>query len=215
MNKLPILYSFRRCPYAIRARFAIKVSMIQVELREIKLADKPNEMLACSPKGTVPVLLMPNGDVIDESYDVMLWALNQSDPKKYLSHNLNIQNETNRLIDLNDGEFKKYLDLYKYADRFPEKSREYYRQQAEAFLMMLEANLNKTKFLLSDKIALIDIAIFPFVRQFAFVDKDWFDSSKYIKLQNWLRLMLETQLFHDVMQKIPLWNKENNTVSIL
>lgn len=215
MNQLPILYSFRRCPYAIRARLAIKVSMAQVELREIKLADKPGEMLACSPKGTVPVLLLPNGDVIDESYDVMLWALNQSDPKKYLSHNLNIQNETSRLIDLNDGEFKKYLDLYKYADRFPDKSREYYRQQAEDFLMLLEENLNKSKFLLSDKIALIDIAIFPFVRQFAFVDKDWFDSSKYIKLQNWLRLMLETQLFHDVMQKVPLWNKENNIVSIL
>ena len=213
-TQLPILYSFRRCPYAIRARLAIKVSALDVELREVKLSNKPAEMLACSPKGTVPVLLLPNGTVIDESKDIMEWALNQSDPNNCLTDDVAIQQGVERLIDYNDNEFKKYLDLYKYADRYPEKSVEYYRQQGEVFLEKLECELNKTKFILKDDITFIDMAIFPFIRQFAFVDKDWFDKSQYNKLKKWLESLLETSLFNDVMKKYPVWSKEDNSFTL-
>lgn len=118
MSELPILYSFRRCPYAIRARLAIKVSNIEVELREVALSNKPKEMLACSPKGTVPVLVLADGIVIDESRDIMLWALTQNDPQNWLTSDKCIQKETSILIDTNDNEFKQHLDHYKYSDRF-------------------------------------------------------------------------------------------------
>ena len=214
-NKFPILYSFRRCPYAIRARLAIKVGALDVELREIKLSNKPAEMLACSSKGTVPVLLLPNGIVIDESKDIMEWALNQSDPNNWLADDATAQQEIAYLIDFNDSEFKKYLDLYKYADRYPEKSVEHYRQQGEVFLEKLEHKLNKTKFILKDDITFVDMALFPFIRQFAFVDKDWFDKSQYNKLKKWLELLLETSLFNDVMKKYPIWSKEDNYFTLL
>ena len=213
--QLPILYSFRRCPYAIRARLALKVSALDVVLREIKLSNKPAEMLTCSPKGTVPVLLLPNGTVIDESKDIMEWALNQSDPNSWLSDDVAVQQKDEVLIDYNDNEFKKYLDLYKYADRYPEKSVEYYRQQGEVFLEKLECELNKTKFILKDNITFVDMAIFPFIRQFAFVDKDWFDKSQYKKLKKWLELLLGTSLFNDVMKKHPVWSKEDNSFTLL
>ena len=214
-NKLPILYSFRRCPYAIRARLAIKVSGLDVELREIKLSNKPTELLDCSPKGSVPVLLLPNGKVIDESKDIMEWALNQSDLNDWLTDDVAVQQKVEDLIDYNDNEFKKYLDLYKYADRYPEKSVEYYRQQGEVFLEKLECELNKTKFILKDDITFVDMAIFPFVRQFAFVDKDCFDKSKYNKLKKWLESLLETSLFNNFMKKYPLWSKEDNNFTLL
>ena len=213
--QLPILYSFRRCPYAIRARLAIKVSAIDVELREIKLSNKPAKMLACSPKGTVPVLLLPNGKVIDESIDIMEWALNQSDPNNWLTDNVVMQENIEGLIDYNDNEFKKYLDLYKYSDRYPGNSVEYYRQRGEVFLERLECELNKTKFMLKDDITFVDMAVFPFIRQFAFVDKDWFDKLQYNKLKKWLEILLETSLFNDVMKKYPLWSKEDNDFTLL
>ena len=214
-NQLPVLYSFRRCPYAIRARLAIKVSDLDVELREIKLSNKPEEMLACSPKGTVPVLILPNGTVIDESKDIMEWALNQSDPNDWLTDDVALQQEANNLIDYNDNEFKKYLDLYKYADRYPENTAEYYRQQGEVFLEKLECELYKTKFILKEDITLVDMAVLPFIRQFAFVDKDWFDKSQYNKLKKWLEMLLETSLFNDVMKKHPVWSKEGDDFRLL
>ena len=214
-KQLPILYSFRRCPYAIRARLAIKISAVDVELREIKLSNKPKEMLDCSPKGTVPVLLLPNGTVIDESKDIMGWALEQSDPQKWLSDDVAVKEDVARLIYCNDNEFKINLDLYKYADRYPENSEEYYRQQGELFLEKLEEKLNETKFLLNNEITFVDMAIFPFIRQFAFVNKDWFDKSKYNKLRKWLAFLLETSLFNNVMIKHPLWYKEDDGFTLL
>ena len=133
---LPVLYSFRRCPYAMRARLAIQVADIQVELREVVLKNKPAELLAASPKGTVPVLVLPDGQVVDESRDIMLWALEQNDPQNWLQNS----SLANQLIDANDVEFKPNLDGYKYADRYPE-SAEFYRQQAEVFLQRLEHGL--------------------------------------------------------------------------
>lgn len=201
-HQLPILYSFRRCPYAIRARMAIKASGIAVELREVVLAEKPDELLHISPKATVPVLELLDGQVIDESVDIMQWALQKNDPQNYLSTDIN---EVNNLIGINDNDFKQYLDCYKYADRFPEHSYEYYREQCEEFLQLLEHRLSDSLYLITDEISLADIAIFPFIRQFAFVDKAWFDGSEYKKINEWLNKMLESEFFTKVMTKYPQW----------
>lgn len=207
-SPLPILFSFRRCPYAIRARLAVKASTVQVALREVVLADKPSEMLLCSPKGTVPVLQLADSAVIDESLDIMLWALKQHDPQKWLPSNVRDEKDTFHLIGFNDKEFKPWLDKYKYADRFPEYSMEYYRQQGEGFLLQLEERLDKSAYLMGDKISLADMAVFPFIRQFAHVDKHWFDQSEYKKLQDWLQQLLGLPLFNEVMQKYPKWTCE-------
>ena len=204
-NNLPTLYSFRRCPYAIRARLAIKYSKIIVELREVLLAEKPKEMLNCSAKGTVPVLQLMNGEVIDESLDIMKWALQYNDPENWIPENVEEIKVTQQLIDINDNEFKQHLDHYKYADRFPEQPMEYYRNQAESFLRILENKLNQNEFLIADKISLADVAIFPFIRQFVYVDKNWFDQSDYKKLQLWLEYFLTLDLFESVMEKYPRW----------
>lgn len=213
MNKnkpLPILYSFRRCPYAIRARLAINISNTMVELREVKLADKPKELISCSPKGTVPVLQLADGTIIDESREIMLWALKENDPNNWLVSGTVEKQETTGLIDLNDNEFKQHLDHYKYADRFPEQTMEYYRQQGEIFLQLLEEKLNKNNYLISDTISLADMAIFPFIRQFAYVDKDWFDQTDYKKLQGWLNQLLDEPLFQKTMKKHPVWVSGEN-----
>ena len=203
---LPILYSFRRCPYAIRARMALRYAGVQVELREILLREKPPQMLAVSNKGTVPVLVLPDGSVLDESYDVMRWALNHHDPDHWCEAALAA--EANALIDQNDHSFKAYLDRYKYADRYPEHPMEYYRSQAEGFLQILEAQLTTTQFLLGEKISIADVAIFPFIRQFAFVDKDWFDCAPYPNLRAWLDNFLESEAFLSVMEKHVVWSEE-------
>ena len=202
---LPILYSFRRCPYAIRARLAIKISGVQVELREVLLADKPKEMLACSAKGTVPVLLLPDGSIIDESWDIMLWALKQNDPKRWLPSDATVLGEIAGLVEQNDGEFKQNLDRYKYADRYPEQTVETHRQQGELFLQQREARLAQTRYFVSAELTVGDMALLPFIRQFANVDREWFDQTPYPKLQAWLELLLEAPLFSDVMIKIPFW----------
>ena len=199
---LPILYSFRRCPYAIRARMAIAYASINPEIREVSLANKPSEMLSLSPKGTVPVLQL--GElVIDESIEVMAWALEKSDPDNWLA--LDLQSQQQRLIEENDNQFKAWLDKYKYWDRFPEQSQQDYRSQAEKFISKLEKNLTKNSYLLGNQICMADIAIFPFIRQFAFVDKDWFDQANYPHLQRWLNEFLVSDLFVQVMEKQSVW----------
>lgn len=205
MSDLPILYSFRRCPYAIRARLAIKASKVQVELREVVLADKPNELLACSAKATVPVLLLPDGTVIDESRDIMLWALTQHDPLHWLPDNPGWWDETNSLIETNDTDFKQYLDCYKYSDRFPEQQVLTCRQQAEDFLQQLEEKLALQPYLTGHTVTLADIALLPFIRQFANVDTAWFYQTPYKKLQAWLDGLLADKLFSDVMKKYSRW----------
>ena len=207
---LPILYSFRRCPYAIRARMVIKHCGIVVELREVILSDKPAEMLAASPKGTVPILILPDGTVIDESYDIMNWVLAINDPDKWFPESETLHQKMNSLIETNDGSFKEYLDKYKYAARFPEYSAEDYRQQAEGQLQILENLLGKSGFLLGDHMTMADIAIFPFIRQFAFVDKTWFDQSQYKHLQEWLEKILNMDIFTGVMKKYPQWVSGSN-----
>ena len=209
---LPILYSFRRCPYAIRARLAVKYSGTRVEIREVLLAEKPQDMLDCSPKGTVPVLKLPDQPVIDESFDIMLWSLTLNDPDNWLGSDNEFLQETKRLIKINDGSFKEHLDHYKYAARFPEYSADHYRDEATDFIQKLENLLNKNQYLLCDHITIADIAIFPFIRQFAYVDKGWFDQTQYKKLQLWLNYLLDQPLFSEVMHKYPRWKMGDDTV---
>ena len=201
---LPILYTFRRCPYAMRARLALTYANINIEYREVELKNKPQAMLDVSPKGTVPVLVLENGEIIDESLDIMLWALQQSDPKNWLQH----KEEAFTLIEENDNTFKPWLDRYKYADRFPKQTQTFYRIRGELFLHQLENNLSQFTFLVGNQPTLADFAIFPFVRQFAFVDKAWFDQSAYLKLQKWLNSHLESSLFEKTMVKRPVWVQE-------
>ncbi|ETN91961.1 glutaredoxin 2 [Gammaproteobacteria bacterium MOLA455] len=202
-TKLPILYSFRRCPYAMRARMTLLYASINLELREVLLKAKPEKMLALSSKGTVPVLELPNAEVLDESYDIICWALEQSDPQNWLSADLDPA--IRDLIARNDGQFKADLDHYKYWQRFPAESQEQYRARGELFLAELEVLLNRQPYLLADRITLADIALFPFIRQFAFVDKAWFDQSPYPKLRAWLEQLLRSELFLSAMKKSPPW----------
>ena len=237
MTEKPILYSFRRCPYAMRARMAIAVSGTQVRLREVLLKDKPDEMLAASAKGTVPVLV--DGEaVIDESLEVMMWALKRNDPGGWLSR------KDDALIAENDGPFKHHLDRYKYAARYEDADGEEHRAAGSEFLQKLEVRFENGASILRDAPILhpeegrkarlegqrigapqdegvrvstvymhravrsfTDIAIFPFVRQFRIADKDWFDAAPVPNVQRWLKALTGSALFTSVMEKYPLWKE--------
>jgi len=207
---LPRLYSFRRCPYAMRARLALLFAELPVELREIVLKNKPSQMLAISPKGTVPVLQLPEGRVIEESRDIMIWALEQNDKQGLLDAKLIKQ--ANDLLDKNDHEFKHWLDHYKYADRYPEMSQTEYQERGEVFLQSLETLLNKNAYLLGDSISIADIGIMPFVRQFAHVDRDVFYGLPYPKLQRWLQDWLEHPIFKQAMTKFDPWQEGDEVI---
>jgi glutathione S-transferase len=180
---------------------AIFYAGIPVEIREVALKNKPTQLLALSSKGTVPVLQLPDDSVLEESLDIMYWALRQDDPAHWLAFNA----DADKLISYNDGEFKYYLDRYKYTDRYPEFSQQYYRQQADVFLAELERRLTASAYLCGNHFALADAAIFPFIRQFANVDNDWFKDSSYPALNNWLDNILTTELFCSVMSKNMTW----------
>ncbi|MDP7537161.1 MAG: glutathione S-transferase [Methylococcales bacterium] len=210
----PVLYSFRRCPYAIRARLAIHYSGFNVVLREVVLGHKPPSLLNCSPKGTVPVLILPNGQVLDESYDIMLFALQYHDPDHWLEPLDPIKrSEAEALIAHNDGEFKFWLDRYKYSDRYPDYPVEFYRTQGALFLARLENKLSGHAYLLGDRAGLADMAVFPFIRQFAQVDRVWFDQSSYSLVGAWLDRLLESPLFLAVMTRYVPWDEGADEVS--
>ncbi len=198
----PILYSFRRCPYAMRARMALWISSTGCELREVKLADKPSAMLEASPKGTVPVLVLPGGEVIDESIAILRWALARNDPEGWLA------GDHPGLIELADGSFKHHLDRYKYPTRYADEqgnARTDHRGEGLAILSDLNFRLAERENLLGEYRTLADIALFPFVRQFANVDRDWFDAQPIPQLQAWLERHLESELFAAVMGKHAPW----------
>ena len=200
---LPVrLFSFRRCPYAMRARMALRYSEIPVDIHEVSLKAKPEEMLRLSAKGTVPVLVLQNGTVIDESLDIMRWALAHNDPDDWLMQEAPDSAQlAETLIIENDGPFKRALDRYKYSIRYPEKSREEYRAEGEIFLHRLEKLLERTQYLCRDTCSYADIAVFPFIRQFALADEEWFTGATYPALQRWLKDLVESQLFISIMQK--------------
>lgn len=193
----PILYSFRRCPYAIRARLAIASSRVSVELREILLRDKPAAFLAVSPSATVPCLVT-QASMIDESRDIMLWALAQQDPEGWLD----MPAAGHDWIARNDGPFKHALDRVKYATRYPEEDARAHLADACTHLAALDAALSEWLF---DHPTLADYAMLPFVRQFAFIDKAWFDAQPWPHLQSWLNRFLASQRFGSVMDKYPPW----------
>ncbi|MCF5665279.1 glutathione S-transferase [Pseudomonas marginalis] len=192
-----LLYSFRRCPYAMRARLALRYSGVPVRIVEVSLKAKPAEMLALSPKGTVPVLSV-DGEVIDESLAIMQWALAQHDPDNWL---LEGDPAVLALVAENDQGFKYHLDRYKYAERYPEQPMEHYRAEGEVFLQKLEGLLTGRAYLLADHPSLADMALAPFVRQFAHVDRGWFAAAPYPRLQQWLERFLQSPLFVGVMAK--------------
>lgn len=194
-----ILYSYRRCPYAMRARMALVAAGIQCEVHDIDFKDKPESMLAISPKGTVPVLHLLSGKVIDESLDIVYWALNQDDPLDFKCE------DSNNLISDNDGYFKAALDRYKYPNRFPDEDCSTARDQVENFLNKLDTILSKKKNLNGHNTSMLDICIFPFIRQCANVDREWFDGLPYKNLHSWLQRHIESDLFLKVFQK----QKEN------
>ena len=197
-----VLYSFRRCPYAMRARMALSVSGVGYEHREVVLRDKPPEMLAVSPKGTVPVLVTATGEVIEESLDIMRWALGQSDPEGWL------ERQDEALLEANDGPFKHHLDRYKYATRYEDVAPEDHRAAALDLLHQLEARLEANTYLCGDERGFADIAIFPFIRQFANADREWFDAQALPKLQAWLEGLVTSDLFTGVMAKHPQWKAD-------
>lgn len=203
-NGQPVLYSFRRCPYAMRARLALRYAEQSVEHREVILRDIPQQLVDISPKATVPVMQLADGMVIDESLDIALWALEQQDPYELLGSSSQLPDMLG-LINENDNDFKGWLDQYKYADRYPDQTPEYYREQGERFLQKLEARLSHHPYLFGVKVRLADIAIMPFVRQFAHVDKRWFESADYPNLQRWLDEWLESEAFKTIMVKYPQW----------
>ena len=203
----PILYSFRRCPYAMRARMAIAAAGIECRLREVVLRDKPAEMLEVSPKGTVPVVVAPDGRVIEESLDVIDWALVQNDAEGWRQPEQGTQDEMRALITECDGSFKRALDRYKYPNRYPEEAvvREEQRTLGLSFLEALNQRLLGHQNLFGDRISLADIAIFPFIRQFANTDREWFDALDLKPLQVWLERHLESDLFKRIMPKFKQW----------
>lgn len=195
------LYSFRRCPYAMRARLALRYCAVTVDIVEVSLKAKPAQMLALSSKGTVPVLDV-QGQVIDESLDIMRWALARHDPQDWsLRQDPAAQEAMAALISDNDQGFKHWLNRYKYPERHPQESMAHYRAQGELFLQRLERLLSERDYLLAEHISLADAALVPFVRQFAHVDREWFAQAPYPRLQDWLRRILDSELFVAVMAK--------------
>ena len=208
---LPVLYSFRRCPYAMRARLALAVSGESYELREVVLRDKPAELLAASPKGTVPVLVLPDGTVIDQSLDVMLWALRRNDPQSWLLPPRGSLDAMLALVAGNDGDFKRHLDRYKYPNRYPDESAEdanafaqHHRAQGAAWLAKLDGMLTEG-WLLGARTSLADMALLPFVRQFAHTDAAWFAAQAWPRLQAWLAGFEASALYAAVMGKHAPW----------
>lgn len=199
MISMPILYSFRRCPFAMRARMALYISGIELEHREILLRDKPEEMLAASPKATVPVLILPDGEVLEESLEIMRRALTQNDPENWLD------GLDEGLITANDGPFKALLDKYKYPNRHQISDATIPRDKAMEHLQQLNERLKQQSFLTGDRRAFTDIALFPFLRQFAATDQDWFDRQPFSALQVWLKTLVNSPLFEAIMVKHPLW----------
>jgi glutathione S-transferase len=204
-SSLPILYSFRRCPYAIRARLALQAAGQAVEHREITLKNKPAEMLRASPKGTVPVLVLADGTVLDESLDIMRWALGRNDPHGWLAQGETGHEDTRALVAQNDGEFKFHLDRYKYPHRYGLPDGMTHRELARGFLDTLQSRLALHSFLAGARFGLADAAIAPFVRQFAHTDPTWFSAQAWRYLAQWLQDFEASAAFAQVMEKHPLW----------
>ena len=200
----PILYSFRRCPYAMRARLALLVSGIRCEMREITLTHKPQNMLEASPKGTAPVLVLKDR-VLDQSLDIMHWALSQNDPEGWSTAGQTFDKEAQALVRICDDEFKMHLDRYKYPNRYDLPNGLADREAGSAYLDQVNTKLMLSTFLMGTKWSWVDAAIAPFVRQFARTDRIWFDAQAWTALQNWLTKFEQSERFSTVMHRYKIW----------
>ncbi len=212
-GNLPVLYSFRRCPYAMRARLAIASSGYQCELREIVLRDKAPEFLEVSPKGTVPVLITSDGEVIEESFDIMLRVLKENDPEGWLSPGTGTLADMTALVSEFDGPFKSALDRYKYATRYEGVDPTEERGKGCKYLLKLETRLENSEYLFGQNCSLADMAILPFVRQFANVDRAWFDAQDWPDLISWLENFLDSPKFNHIFKKYKKWHIEGDITS--
>ena len=219
LQDLPILYSLRRCPYAMRARLGILLANQQVLIREIVTKDKPEELLKCSPKGTVPVLVLPDGKIIEQSLQVMVWALELNDPQNLLRKSDDeVYHDVFELIEENDNTFIGHLEQYRAAVRYHNEDLVDRRALCEEFLTKLEARLKqgsgypKKSYLFGDTPSVADYAIVPFISQFARVEKKWFNQSHYIGIQTWLRSILDSALYSKTMKAYPLWNESKQNM---
>lgn len=202
---LPVFWSFRRCPYAMRARLAVTIGKVAVELREILLRDKPADFIAASPKATVPVLQLPDGGVIDESFDVMMWALRQNDPDGWLACMDADPDKVDSFFEQLDGPFKHHLDRYKYASRYDKDTALIHRQEGAKTLAEYNAILARQTALSGNHLGLMDFGSLPFVRQFRIADPEWFDAQDWPYLHVWLTAFLDSSLFAAVMEKYAPW----------
>ena len=211
-RKYPILYTFRRCPYAMRARLAIKASGVIVEIREVKLKNKPEELLNISPKATVPVLYISSKKIIEESLDIMKWALEINDPLKLLKqeklNRIEVHNTFNKL----ENDFKQNLDRYKYSSRFDQPNPELYRDKNLKILNQFNNLLQHNKGIYSSHLSLLDYAIFPFIRQFRNVNSVWFDSLELKFLKSWLYELIDSDEFSSIMKKNLIWEPNQKPV---
>jgi len=204
----PILYSFVRCPYAMRARMALKLTEIKCEIREVRLNNKPKHMIDMSPKGTVPVLVLEN-NIIDESNEIIDWALSFNN---VFDGNLDEDQKdlTSRLIELFDSKFKYNLDRYKYATRYENIDINKHKMECLKILINLEDLISKDEWFLGKSINKLDISILPFIRQFRIADTDWFDKQNQITgIQQILDNFLNSKLFKDIMFKYDVWTEND------
>lgn len=223
MSDLPILYSFRRCPYAMRARYVLITLNVPVALREVVLKNKPEALLSLGGRSTVPQLIDTDGTRYEESMDIIFWALTKSiESKSIEGKSINNDFFPKEKVDRikawafqNDFRFKPWLDKYKYADRHPEHDSEYYRHQGERFLRRIEKALKASPYLLGHSISLADAVVFPFIRQFRGVDSFWFDQSQYQRTKQWLESLIESDTFQKVMIKHEAWQPEHKDVIVL
>ena len=211
-RKYPILYSFRRCPYAMRARLAIKASGIIVEIREVELKNKPKEFLGISPKATVPIVCISSKQIIEESLDIMEWALKINDPLKLLKYEKLNRIEIHNILNKLENEFKQNLDRYKYSSRFDQPNPELYRDKNLRILNQFNNLLQHNKGIYSSHLSLLDYAIFPFIRQFRNVNSVWFDSLELKFLQTWLYELIDSDEFSSIMKKYEIWNPNQKPI---
>ena len=210
INKYPTLYSFRRCPYAMRARLALRLCKIECIIREISLKAKNSEFLKVSPKGTVPVLVLPNGKVLEESLDIINWSLEQNDPNKLKANDKVTKKINDKYIQLFDKDFKFHLDRYKYSSRYNISNSEVHRNKARNLLTEINTMLEGKDYIGGQCMSLLDISILPFVRQYRIADINWFDNHLGLRnINNWVNIFLNTEILASVMTKYKVWEKED------
>ena len=211
-KKYPILYSFRRCPYAMRARLAIKASGLIVEIREVELKNKPKEFLNISPKATVPIVCISSKQIIEESLDIMEWALKINDPLKLLKNEKLNRIEIHSILNKLENEFKQNLDRYKYSSRFDLPNPKLYRDKNLQTLNEFNNLLQNNKGICSSQLSLLDYAVFPFIRQFRNVNSVWFDSLELKFLQTWLYELIDSDEFSSIMKKYEIWKPNQKPI---